>query len=649
MTFAGATEAFDLDAELVAGLSAVGKRCGATLYMVLLAAFDVLLSRLTGQTDIIVGTPVRGRSRPEIEPLLGYFVNALALRIGIDRSESFAKLLTRVRESCVQAFGHQDMPFEILVQKINIDRDTSRTPLYSAFFTFQDVRNRKASIGDLSYEQIHVHAPVSPTELGLWVKQHAGGIVGGLDYATDIIEKGTARRWLAELNELLRAVCANANQPVGRIPLIPADERRALAAVSATRRSYPVDLGLHQLFEAQVDRAPDALAVTCEGKRLTYRELDTRANRLARALQAAGIGVGSRVGICLERSVDLPMAALAVQKSGAAYVPLDPAFPADRLRFMVEDADVAAVIVDGETRSDAPRTPTSKIVDLDAERDHIAGLDAARLPRPAGSGPESPAYVIYTSGSTGKPKGVIVPHRAVVNFATSMAREPGIHQKDRLLAVTTLSFDIAVLELFVPLTVGAQVVIATREMATDGDLLDEAIDEHGITVMQATPSTWRLLLAAGFRGGLAFKVLCGGEMLPRDLAEKLFGVAGEVWNMYGPTETTVWSTCRRLEPPLGDMSIGRPIANTSVHVVDESGELAPWGTPGELWIGGDGVALGYHGATGPHRRPLRVQPVLRGAGIPYRRPRAPALWRRAHLPASQRQSDQASWVSHRAR
>jgi amino acid adenylation domain-containing protein len=595
MTFAGATEPFEIDSALVTALSDVGKKAGATLYMVLLAAFDVLLHRLTGQTDIIVGTPVRGRGRPELDNLLGYFVNALALRIEVKRGESFEELLARVRTGAVDSFGHQEMPFEVLVQKLHVERDTSRTPIYSAFFTFQDVRNRKSSVGDLAYEQIHVHPPVSPTDLSFWVKQLDSGIVGGIDYATDIFQRDTARRWLAELQELLHAIVREPGRAVAELSILPAEELLALEAVSATARPYPTNAFLHQLIEAQVDRTPDATAMTFESNRLTYRELDARANRVAKALIEAGVGPGQRVGVHVERSLDLVVAALGVLKSGAAYVPLDPAFPPERIQFMVEDAGLAGLIVHAATRADAPSAGQARVLDLGEER-FVAAPDPqeSRPPAPAAAPADTAAYVIYTSGSTGKPKGVMVPHRAVVNFVTSMVREPGIRPDDRLLAVTTLSFDIAVLELWAPLVVGASVVVAASDMIADGDLLDEAIDEHAITVMQATPSTWRLLLGAGFRGRPGFRALCGGEPFPRDLAERLLDVAVEVWNLYGPTETTVWSTLSKLERPLREVLIGRPIANTSVHVVDEGGGLAPWGAPGELWIGGDGVALGYH-------------------------------------------------------
>jgi amino acid adenylation domain-containing protein len=594
MTFAGATEAFQLSSELVGKLSEIGRRSGATLYMVLLAAFDVLLFRLSGQTDLIVGTPIRGRSLPELEPLIGYFVNALPLRMRLDPNSTFGELVAGVRRTCLEAFEHQEMPFEVLVQKLKIDRDTSRTPLYSAFFTFQDVRNRKSSVGDLSYEQIHVHPPVSPTELSLWVKQVDSGIVGGLDFATDIFQRETAARWLAEYQVLLESIVALPESAIARLPLLTSEETRALAAISATERDYPREARLHELIERQVDAQPDAVAVTCGDRSLSYRELDAASNRLAHALAAAGVRAGARVGICLERSLELLIAALATLKSGAAYVPLDPMFPEERLRFMADDAAISAVIIHAGTRELCPRVAGATVLDLDLERDRILALESTRLPASPGAASEAAAYVIYTSGSTGKPKGVMIPHAGVVNFVTSMVREPGVRPADRLLAVTTLSFDIAVLELYAPLSVGAQVVIATHEMIADGDLLDEAIAEHDISVMQATPSTWRLLLGSGFRPPAGFKILCGGEAFPRDLAERLVETGAEVWNMYGPTETTVWSTCCKLERPLGDISIGLPIANTSVHIVDERGELCPLGSAGELWIGGDGVALGYH-------------------------------------------------------
>jgi amino acid adenylation domain-containing protein len=526
-----------------------------------------------------------------LEPLIGYFVNALPLRTKLDGAEMFSALLGRVRTATVDALGNQDTPLESLVQRLKLERDTSRTPLYSAFFSFQDVRNRKSSVGELSYEQIHVHAPVSPTDLSFWVKQLEGGVAGGLDYATDLFDEETIGRWLESFRVLLEAIADGIDLPLSQMPFLAPREREALAAISRTERPYPTDLSLHQLIEAQVDRTPDAIAVVDDKVRLSYSELDQRANRLAHALQELGAGPGRRVGICLERGAELLVAALAVMKSGAAYVPLDPAFPAERLSFMADDAELGVIILESRTKERAPQASSARVLQLDMEQARLATLPSARVAPPSAPHTEAPAYVIYTSGSTGRPKGVILPHRSVVNFVTSMVREPGLSSKDRLLAVTTLSFDIAVLELYAPLIVGARVVVASREVTLDGDLLGEAIESNEITVMQATPSTWRLLLATGFRDP-SFKALCGGEAFPGDLADQLLNAVGEVWNMYGPTETTVWSTCKRLEKHT-EIRIGRPIANTTVHVVDANGQLAPWGSVGELWIGGLGVALGY--------------------------------------------------------
>ena len=350
---------------------------------------------------------------------------------------------------------------------------------------------------------------------------------------------------------------------------------------------------MHKLFEAQALRTPGRTAVRAGDHSLSYAELDAHANRIAQVLRARGIGRGSRVGLCLERSTEMLAAVLGVLKSGAAYVPLDPSFPAERLRFMAEDADLA-LLLSSSALVDACGIARDRQLLLDTD----GALLEAQSEQPLGpdalldAAPEDPAYVIYTSGSTGKPKGVIVPHRAVVNLLTSMAREPGLAPDDVLLAVTTLSFDIAVLELQLPLTLGATVLIASRDEAMDGRALAGLIQHHHVTVMQATPVTWRLLLEAGWKAAPGFKALVGGEALPKDLAAQLLEQGIELWNMYGPTETTVWSTCYRVTDAT-DIHIGGPIENTEIGILDEQGRLAPAGMEGELLIGGAGLALGY--------------------------------------------------------
>jgi amino acid adenylation domain-containing protein len=362
---------------------------------------------------------------------------------------------------------------------------------------------------------------------------------------------------------------------------------------NATAAAFPDKALLQELFEAQVTRTPGRTALKAGEQSLSYAELDARANRLAQALRARGIGRGHRVGLCVERGAEMLAAVLGILKTGAAYVPLDPSFPQERLRFMAQDAELTLLLSTSDLTEpfDLPR---EQQLLLDADAGSIAAAPATRLPVDVSSArAEDPAYVIYTSGSTGKPKGVVVPHRAVVNFLTSMAREPGLTADDVLLAVTTLSFDIAVLELQLPLTLGATVVIARRDEAMDGQALRGLLEAHRATVMQATPVTWRLLLEAGWTGASPFKALVGGEALPKDLAEQLLARGVELWNMYGPTETTVWSTCARITDTASGISIGKPIANTTVYVLDAQKNLCPIGVPGELCIGGDGVTLGY--------------------------------------------------------
>jgi amino acid adenylation domain-containing protein len=615
-SFDGSGQSFRLSADLTERLSEVGQRHGVTFFMVLLAGFEILLHRLTSQGNIVIGTPMRSRSRPELEPLIGYFVNPLPLHFRLSGEMRIADLLEHTKQVCVNAFEHQDLPFDVLVNELALERDTSRTPLYSTFFTFQDARNRRASFGDLSYDVVGVETPICPTDLNLWTKRLEDGTVGALEYATDLFTAETAKRWVDEYVGILECIAQAYQHSVGAFPLRAVSQQNSVLAPTPVESDRLNRATLVDLFEEQVERTPASPAVSHGQVRLTYAELNERANRVANCLINRGISRGSLVGICLERSTDLLVATLAVQKCGAAYVPLDPSFPAERLRLMVEDSGLEWIILHDKTLDDAPLIGNVKAFDLSGNAEAIDAASTAPQARETGDTASLPAYVIYTSGSTGKPKGVVVSQRSLVNFVWSMKHTPGMAATDKLLAVTTLSFDIAVLELYVPLIVGAQVIIASRETALDGDLLDEAIDDNGITVMQATPSTWRLLIAAGFKGRHPFKILCGGEAFPLELAQKLLPLASEVWNMYGPTETTVWSTCQKLIAPLESIHIGKPIANTSVYVTGSSRELVPLGSVGELWIGGDGVAIGYH-----HRPDLTTERFIAnpfGAGRVYK-------------------------------
>ncbi len=596
MSYRGGRRPFALPAALRGPLGELSRRRGVTLFMTLLAAFDVLLRRWSGQRDLEVGTPMTNRTRAETEGIVGFFINTLVLRAQIADDMPFEALLAQVREVCLGAYAHQDLPFERLVHELSPQRDLSRTPLFQVMFTLQTAAAEAAPLPGLRRRALPGAGGTAKVDLSLFVIESPQGLSGAFEYAADLFDAATIDRMAAQLPVLLEGIAAAPEAPLAALPLLPeAEERRLLvewntheAIARAPRPATVVDL-----FAAQVERAPDAPALAFAGAELTYRELDARANRLARALRARGVGPEALVGVCLERSASLVVALLAVLKAGGAYVPLDPSYPRERLAFMAADSGLRLLVTEASLSGLVPAPPGGVILvgadhaAVDAESDAPLDADTPRHP-------ESLAYVLYTSGSTGRPKGVAVPHRALVNFLLSMARRPGLQPSDRLLAVTSLSFDIAGLELWLPLSVGARVEIAVREVVADGAALAARLRDGKVTVLQATPATFRLLLDAGWEGSARLTALVGGEAVPARLAYDLTGRVGALWNMYGPTETTIWSCVHPLhenEPVL----VGRPIANTRAYVLDERGEPVPIGAVGELYIGGDGLARGYLG------------------------------------------------------
>jgi len=613
-TYQGDTRTRRFGPELAERLRAVARTHGATLYMTLLAAFDALLYRHTGQSDMVVGSVTTGRSRPELSGLAGYFINPVAVRAYVDGQQSFAELLTQVRQTVLAAFENADYPPAWLAEKLHLLRDASRPPIFQTMFILQRPQTADEQglgafalglpgttmlLGDLTLESLALFKQPAQFDLTLMMAEVDGGLAASLNYNTDLFDAGSADRLLEHLGQLLEGIAADPEQPLAALPLLtPAEAQLVRHDWNATARALPETLSLPRLIEAQVARTPEALAVVSAGGEaatgLTYAELNRRANQLARHLQAQGLGAGTLVGVCVERSPQMVVALLGVLKAGAAYVPLDPTYPSDRVAFMLADSHAPLLLTESSLRAGLPDFGGVMLA-LDEDWPTIAkhsGDDL--LTAPSG---DDRAYVIYTSGSTGKPKGVQIPHRALVNFLLSMQREPGLTADDRLLAVTTLSFDIAGLELYLPLITGARIVVAERELASDGERLLEAIQAHGISVMQATPATWRLMLAAGWSARLALKALCGGEALPRGLAETLLGRTAELWNLYGPTETTVWSTAYRVaagpHQQAATVPVGRPIDNTQAYILDERRQLVPPGVVGELYLGGVGVALGY--------------------------------------------------------
>jgi amino acid adenylation domain-containing protein len=594
-SYRGGSHRFSLDPELVQALTALGQRHQATPFMVMLAAFYVLLARSTGQKDLVVGSPVAGRQEPGTEGVIGFFVNTIVLRANLADDPTFTELLARVRTACLSAYEHQGLPFQWLVEALSPARDRSRTALYQAMFTFQDARQRRMDRGRLRWTRLEgLDAGGAKTDLTLLFEQHATAgstnLIGWFEFNTDLFDRQTIERLAMDYETLLRSVVAHPGRPVARLELLHADTRAALRALNATRRPMPEVGGFHELIAAQTRRTPAAIAVVDRSESLTYLALAGRVHRLANHLIGLGVGPGSRVGVAVSRGTRLLQATLAILEVGAAYVPLDPDFPAERLDHMLKDAALTLVISEEPLRDRLP-AGGHRILWLDRDAAAIGAAPATDPGVPVAS--TDAAYVIYTSGSTGRPKGVVIPHGAVVNFLSSMAAEPGLGPGDVLMAVTTLSFDIAVLELFGPLCVGARTIIADRDTTTDGARLSRLIAEHDATILQATPVTWQLLLDAGWTGKPGFKALCGGEAFPVPLARELLARCGSVWNMYGPTETCVWSTCARVTDASATILIGKPIANTELHVLDAHLQPVPLGVTGELYIGGRGVALGY--------------------------------------------------------
>ena len=595
-SFSGATVRRPLDSARLESLNKLAASQGASLSMVLIAALKVLLLRHTGVTDIAIGVPVANRNHLNTENLIGCFVNTLVFRTDLSGSPDFIETLRRVREVSLQAFSHQDMPFEVLVRQLELPHDTSRSPLFDVIFNMINTPVRDVEFPGLDWSRFDFDRGAAQFDLAVTVDAlYDPGIV--FEYATELFARATIEQLADHYLRILDAVIVAAAQPVSDIALLDDAERRRLQRWGQGRLPDNTQnvLSVSDQIALRAQQAASAPAVICSDTVRSYAELDAAANRLAAEMRQRGIGRGHTVGLCLPRSVQLPEVLLGAIRSGAAYVPLDPAYPRERLLFQSQDANIDLLVADEQTARYLD-WPAAKTLLLDQEAEKIARHSGAPLPPDPqrDAGPDDPAYVIYTSGSTGKPKGVVVPHRAAVNFLDSMRLEPGLNADDRVLAVTTLGFDIAVLELLLPLTTGACAVLASDTEAGDGQALAALLARHDITMMQATPSRWHMLVAAGWDGKADLKALVGGEPLAPDLAAQLLGRCRELWNMYGPTETTVWSSCWQVpHDGIEPVSLGKPIADTTLQVLDRHGHLCPPGVPGELCIGGRGLALGY--------------------------------------------------------
>lgn len=580
---------FTIPNDLVTTLKESAAKSDTTLFTWLLAAYNVFLYRISGQTELTVGIPAAGQSVTGMDNLVGHCVNMLPITQSIPTTTSFADFLKNYRKVVLDAYDHQEFTFSQLLGKLKIPRDRSHVPMLATTFNI-DQESHEVDFGNATgrYRSIPRRFESFEWFYNLAVTKNA--ITIECSYNRDLFTAATIKHRLSEFTALLSTLATDPSIKIEDTSLYSELDQRLLDNINSTKTEYQNNQCVFQIFESIAASNGEKSAVEYKDKQYSYDELNRQANKLAHHLISQGTKSGDIVALYLNRNIEMLVALLAVQKTGACYLPLDPDYPADRIQYILDHAKATAVITESALHLRLPDINVDAL-DLDTLWDSLTALSDAnpRLPIE----PTTPAYVIYTSGSTGNPKGVLVSHRNVVNFLSSMHKTPGITAEDRLLAVTTLSFDIAVLELYLPLIVGATVIVSDRETALDGNALSDLIASQRITLMQATPATWRSLLASDWKGSHRLKALIGGEALPGDLIAPMLKRVSSLWNMYGPTETTVWSTCMQVESEKQQIRIGTPIANTTLYLLDEKLRRVPVGCDGELYIGGEGVSIGY--------------------------------------------------------
>ncbi|BAY99585.1 amino acid adenylation domain protein [Tolypothrix tenuis PCC 7101] len=595
-SYRGAVQSFQLPQDVTVDLKNLSQQEGCTLFMTLLAAFKVLLYRYTGNGDIVVGSPIANRDRSEIEGLIGFFVNTLVLRTNLSDNPTFRELLGRVREVTLGAYDHQDLPFDLLVEELKPQRDLSHTPLFQVMFVLQNAPMSAVELSGLTLQTLPSETSTAKFDLTLLMEETESGIRGGLEYNTDLFDAATITRMGEHLQTLLAGIVANPDQQIAQLPLLTANEQHQLLAWNHTQAEYSFNKCIHELFEKQVEKTPDAVAVIFADQQLTYRQLNSKANQLANYLQNLGVGSDSLVGICVERSLEMVVGLLGVLKAGGAYVPLDPAYPVERLAFMLADADVSVLLTQKHLQDILPQTE-AQIVCLNQDWNIIA-QHSSETPNSQVQ-PQNLAYVIYTSGSTGQPKGVMIPHRAICNHMLWMQSEFPLTASDRVLQKTPFSFDASVWEFYAPLLAGGCLILAQPGGHQDNAYLLDLITQQQVSIVQFVPSQLRSLLAEPkiYNCHSLRRVFCGGEILASDLQESFFSILPsiELCNLYGPTEATIDTTYWRCQPGYEQnvVPIGKAIANTQVYILDSYLQPVPIGVPGEIYITGAGLARGY--------------------------------------------------------
>ncbi|WP_370476576.1 non-ribosomal peptide synthetase [Tamlana flava] len=588
-SYDGSTYNFVLSKELTGELEQLSKRENVTLFMTLLSAFYIVLHRYSNQDEILIGTPVANRNLMELEELIGVFINILVLRLEIDGSLSFRMLLKHMKEVTSDALAHSNLPFEKLVEELKPKRDLSRTPLFQVLFNLQNSPKPVLDLLDIQCSFVDIDRGVSQFDLTLMLTMVDGQCQAMVEFNRDLFKEATITRLFKSFQTVLEHIIKDPEISVSMIPLVSrSEEKELIHEFSKNNMDFPYSKKMYELFEEQVHINPDKLALIYGQNKLSYQELNSKANRIGRYLRELGLKPGMGVGVLMHRSNEIVETIIGIHKAGGVYVPIHISYPNERIGYILQDADINFLV----TNNNNLFIPENDVTIVHAQQipftTNTGNIDLK------GSGDDSNlAYIIYTSGSTGEPKGVMINHYSLVNFLISMRSLPGINKNDVLLAVTNISFDISILELFLPLISGATVVMASEEMINDPDLITAALEEHKVSIMQATPVYWQLLVESGWAGKNDMKALCGGDVLTRQLALDLLKRSESLWNMYGPTETTIWSSVCKINKNDENITIGHPINNTQLYILDKHLQPLPPGITGELFIGGDGLAVGY--------------------------------------------------------
>jgi len=579
-----------LPVPLVERLKIMGARVGSSLVNTLLSAFEIFLHLQTNQREIVVGLPAAGQSATENFGLVGHCVNLLPLKSSIDPASTFLAYLKKRKSEFFDAYDHQNFTFGQLINKLNIVRDHSRIPLVPVIFNIDMGMDDAVAFEKLDFTLISNPRAYETFELFMNATRSKSSFTLEWSYNTQLFKPATITKMAEDFDQLLHSLVSNPEITISELNSKKNEAwKDQLTSWVNTSAQYPSDSHLSELIEQTANKFPQKTAVIFNNQKLSYKELVIRSNQFAAYLAQQGIRVGDIIGLASERSIEMLICLLGILKAGAVYVPLDPEYPQERIEYMLEDAG-AKILLISKAYSGHFKTGAKEIIIEDLSR----ALNNYPKTNPAiAVNANDLAYVLYTSGSTGQPKGVKITHRNLINFLCSMQSQPGITHEDRLLAITTISFDIAGLELYLPLITGAELIICDSESAKDGRLLLDLLTEKEITFMQATPSTWRMIIDSGWSKRLPVKILCGGEALPKELAELLVEKSSELWNMYGPTETTIWSTIKQIILEDSAITIGYPINNTTVYILNEEQQLLAPGVSGEIYIGGDGVAAGY--------------------------------------------------------